>query len=239
VSPASPDDAAFERWYGPWEPLTIAEVSDLLCDFAGVWWIVGGHAVEAFTGVRRPHEDIDIALFRRDLPGLRAVLADRYHTWSVGSGLLRPLNDDHPEMHREAGQVWIREHAQAPWVADFGVLDERDGGWVWKHDPNVAWSLQDSTWLNSDGVRFARAEIVLAHKARWRQQKDDRDFAAAWPGLDEAARRWLRDTVERMYPGHPWLGRMLGPTGVTRASPDRVGGDDENGPVRRRSSGSA
>jgi hypothetical protein len=205
------DDETFERWYGPWAPLSIVAITALLRDFAGAWWIVGGHAIEAFTGVERAHEDIDVALFRRDVPALRSVLVQHYQTWSVGSGLLRPLNDDHPEMHPEAGQVWIREHALAPWVADFIVMDERDGGWVWKHDPTIAMSLQDSTWLNADGVRFARAEIVLAHKARTLQPKDDGDFAVSWPLLDEQARCWLRETVERMYPRHPWSKPMAAP----------------------------
>jgi hypothetical protein len=39
-------------------------------------------------------------LFRCDLPELRAVLAHRYQTWSVGSALPCPLNDQYPEMHR-------------------------------------------------------------------------------------------------------------------------------------------
>jgi hypothetical protein len=202
------DDEAFEDWYGPWRPLRIAEITDLLDRFHGAWWIVGGHAIEAFTGVERHHEDIDVAVFRRDVGALRSVLAGRYHLWSNSSGSLRPLSDFQPALHPKAGQIWIREHALAPWVADFILMDERDGGWVWRHDPTVVMGLEDSTWQNPDGVRFARAEIVLAHKAKWRQRNDDKDFAATWPLLDEAAQSWLRGTVERMYPSHPWLEAM-------------------------------
>jgi hypothetical protein len=107
--------------------------------------------------------------------------------------------------------VWVREHALAPWVADFNLLDERDGAWVWKHDPTVAFPVSESTWVDGGGVRFARPEIVLAHKARWRQPKDDADFDASWPLLDEAARTWLRATVERLYPDHPWSATMAAP----------------------------
>jgi hypothetical protein len=56
---------------------------------------------------------------------------------------------------------------------------------------------------------LARPEIVLAHKARWRQAKDDVDFAATWPLLDRPARSWLQGTVMAMYPGHPWLAQMI------------------------------
>ena len=37
------------------------------------WWVVGGWAIEAFTGVARRHEDIDLVIWARDLPLLRAV----------------------------------------------------------------------------------------------------------------------------------------------------------------------
>ena len=69
-------------------------------------------------------------------------------------------------------------------------------------------SVGNSTWLNTDGVRFEQPEIVLAHKARWRNPKDDEDFIVTWPRLDEPAQRWLHEQVERMYPGHDWLRTM-------------------------------
>jgi hypothetical protein len=40
----------------------------------------------------------------------------------------------------------------------------------------------------------------LAHR-----NQDQRDFGAAAPRLDPAQRRWLRDTLERVHPGHHWL----------------------------------
>ena len=83
-----------------------------------------------------------------------------------------------------------------------------NGNWVWRHDPTVTMTLADLTWMDDAGVRFARPEVVLAHKAKWRQPKDDLDFDAAWPLLDARARAWLRATVTRMYPGHGWLPRM-------------------------------
>ncbi len=211
MTSALTDDESFERWYGPWEPLTPAEVLELLAGFDAPWWIVGGHAIEAATGASRRHEDIDVAVFRRDLAALRAALPDRFQTWSAGSGLLRPLNDDHPDPHPEAGQVWVREHALAPWKVDFVLMDERDGGWVWKHDPSVSMTLEDSTWVDDAGVRFARPEIVLAHKLRSLEAKNDDDFGTVWPTLDRPARKWLRETAERLYPKHPWLNRMAAP----------------------------
>lgn len=208
-----PADDEFERRYGPWEPLPPAEVAELLRDLDGPWWIVGGHAIEAFTGVARAHEDIDVALYQRDLPALRTILGDRFHLWSAGSATLRPLDDEHPELHAESNQVWIREHALAPWKVDFVLVDERDDGWVWNHDRSTTLPFATSTWVAADGLRYARPEIVLAYKTRVLSAKNDADFGATWPRLDEAARTWLHDTVERVRPGHPWLNRMAAPDG--------------------------
>ena len=52
---------------------------------------MGGRAIEAFTGVSRPHEDIDIELLRADLAEFRAPVDSRYHLWSVSDGALTPL----------------------------------------------------------------------------------------------------------------------------------------------------
>src|ERR1044072_7985814 len=53
------DDEAFERWYGPWTPLTPAGVAAALAGCPATWWIVGGWPIDAFTG--RPRDPPDLA----------------------------------------------------------------------------------------------------------------------------------------------------------------------------------
>ena len=67
-APMDDEDREFYRWYGPWDSLTPHEVARLLTGLAAPWWIVGGWAIEAFTGRSRAHEDIDVAFFKADLP---------------------------------------------------------------------------------------------------------------------------------------------------------------------------
>ncbi|MFL5719528.1 MAG: nucleotidyltransferase domain-containing protein, partial [Chloroflexota bacterium] len=69
------DDQAFEHWYGPWDPLTPVEVGALLAGVAIPWWIVGGWAIDAFTGRPRDHHDIDVGFFRADLGAMLEHLA--------------------------------------------------------------------------------------------------------------------------------------------------------------------
>ncbi len=157
---------------------------------------------------RADHEDINVAVLRSDTARLLPILAAEYQVWANAAGALSPMLDGRVDVPAEAQQLSVRRHALSPWEVDFIVADERAGRWVWRHDPRVTMALSDVTWVDDDGVRFARAEIVLTHKAKWRTPKDDLDFNAAWPLLAEHARSWLRTTVTTMYPDHPWLPDM-------------------------------
>jgi hypothetical protein len=72
------EDHQFYRVYGPWQPYRPDEVAQLLQGFSEPWWIVGGHAIEAFAGVSREHEDVDISIFTSDFQALRAHIGDRF-----------------------------------------------------------------------------------------------------------------------------------------------------------------
>src|SRR6187402_1263329 len=75
------DDRQFYRWYGPWTPLTPPQVADLFAGVAARWWIVGGWAVDAFTGRSRDHDDIDIGFFKADLPAILDQLSPDLCVW--------------------------------------------------------------------------------------------------------------------------------------------------------------
>lgn len=205
---AHDEDAEFLRLYGPWEPLTIPEVKELFDPIGVPWWIAGGQAAEAFHETPRSHEDIDVSMFRKDLPRLRRAVTGVYDLWSAGSGALRPVNDRFPEPAPDADQVWLRAHALAPWRADVVLNRDRDGDWLSRRDPSFSAPLDEVTW-ERDGVRYLNPEIVLAFKARFMRPKDEHDFDAIVPRLAPAARAWLADYVERCEEaGHPWLPRL-------------------------------
>ncbi|TQJ09880.1 hypothetical protein [Lapillicoccus jejuensis] len=212
VAAADPRERDFLRTVGPWRPWTLAEARAELASFDGPWWVCGGVAVEAFTGVARHHEDVDVAFFTRDLPSLRAALAPRYDLWSVGSHLFRLLDDVNPTLHEQSEQVWVRAHAWSPWRADLLATADADGAWVDKREPSLVRPLEDATWVSTDGpdagVRYLRPELALAMKARLDRPKDRADLAAALPLLGDDARGWLRDAVRRRHPEHPWLARL-------------------------------
>ena len=198
------EDIDWQHLYGPWEPLSPAGVKALLAGFEAPWWIVGGYAIEAFTQVPRPHEDVDLSIFGVDVPVLRRHLQGRYHLWSQDGGTLRPINDRFPEPLNYLSQIWIREHSSAPWIIDLPMTPSVDGLWQSKRDEGHCAPLDDVTWVHSDGIRYLNPEIVLLFKAVNHRPKDDRDLAVAWPLLSERQQDWLREAVARLYPDHAW-----------------------------------
>jgi hypothetical protein len=203
-----PEDRRFLDVYGDWDPVTPAELADLMAGFGQPWWLVGGHAIEAFTGVPRFHEDIDLVVFTEHVPLLRERLGDRFHLWSNDGGTFRIIDDAHPEPLAPLSQIWMREDARSPWRIDCILNGSVDGRWQSKHDPAHVAGLDEVTWVHTDGIRYMRPEVTLFFKAKQARTKDTVDLANAWPLMTPAQRTWLRDRVRRHFPEHPWLRHM-------------------------------
>ena len=163
------EEREFQRLWGPWDDLTPALAKELLEGFSRPWWISGGWAIEAFTRVARPHKDVDVTIFRRDVRELRRHFHGRYDLWSAGSATLRPLDDAHP-LPRWSGQVWVRAHALAPWLLDV-VLNPGGPRWMFKRDRSITFPLEEATWIAADGVRYLRpsssSRTSSAEPGRW------------------------------------------------------------------------
>ena len=206
----TPEDRAFTDVYGDWDPLTPGELREYMEGFPAPWWVVGGHAVEAFTGVRRVHEDIDLVIFSDDVPALRAQFAGVFHLWSNHGGTFRIIDDDHPEPLHPLSQVWMRVDARSPWRVDCPMNPRKDGRWVSKRDEEFVADLEEVTWVADDGVRYLNPEVVLHFKAMHARVKDEIDRDNVLPLLDEDRRAWLRQAIRRTYGDHAWQAALDG-----------------------------
>lgn len=202
---------AFNELYGAWSTRTPADVADLFDGYPGLWWMAGGWALEAFTGVSRPHDDIDPCVLRADLPALRRHLAGRLHLWTATSGALAPLlPDDDPDGPAErvlpagCGQVWTRRSARDLWDYDVLLAPGTTDEWVYKRDASIRLPMRDALW-HRDEIAYLQPEIQLLYKAAGLRPKDQADFTATLPHLDERRRSWLRDALRATLPEHPWL----------------------------------
>jgi hypothetical protein len=198
-------------YYGAWAGRTPAEAARVFEDYPATWWVAGGWAIEAFTGVSRRHEDTDVSVLRCDLPALRRHLAGRLHVWAAASGSLTPLfPDQEPDgsadevLPRDCGQVWVRPGPALPWEYDIVLSAGTAEEWVYRRDPTVRMPMSDALW-ERDGIRYFQPEIQLLFKAPGLRPKDQADFDATLPHLDARRRRWLRDALAATALGHPWI----------------------------------
>ena len=162
-----------------WEALRPEDAVELLGSFDAPWWVAGGWALDLFAGRdRRPHDDLDVMLLRRDEERLRAALPD----W---------------EFHAAgAGSLWSRPRRAERWHLEF-VLDDADGDtWRYRRDARVVRPLGS---LGAQRGPLA-PEVVLLHKATDDGTKARSDFADVVPLLAPEPRAWLRAAVELAHP---------------------------------------
>ena len=191
----------WQRIYGRFEPLTPLQLKRLMSGFPRPWWIVGGYAIEAFTGIPREHEDIDMCIYVEDVPSFRTHLEPRYHLWSNAGGTFRFLDEAHPEPLEPLSQIWVREDASSPWIVDCILNPQVDGRWQNKRDRAHIAPLDEVTWVAADGLRYLSPEIALFFKAGSDRDTQRWDWDVAYPLLAPVQREWLDRTLERRNRG--------------------------------------
>jgi hypothetical protein len=197
-------DEEFYRWYGDWASVTPRAVAEILEDVGVRWWVVGGWAVDAYTGEAREHEDIDVAFFRADLPVVLAHLSRELNVWSNLSGTLRPLREP-DDLLDGARQLWVRRDAQSPWLLDLAMTAHDGDTWISPRDERVRLPFEEATFVAADGIRYLSPELVLFMKARVARPKDDADLDRIVPYLAPRARERLQQWLELVHPRHRWL----------------------------------
>ena len=185
----------------------VTEVAAFLADFPRLWFISGGWAIDLFLNrVTRDHEDIDVAIFRRDQRDLRTFLADwtlekvaerRREPWREEESLNLPVHEIHA---RRAGET--------PGEIEFLLNEAADDHWVFRRDPRIRRPISKSAMRTASGIPFLAPVIVLLYKAKDPTAKDEADFERVRPHLGFTRRLWLRGALKTCHPGHPWLARL-------------------------------
>lgn len=171
------------------------------------WWIAGGYALDLALGrTTRAHADLDVAILRRDQHAFRTLLAGWDVHVGAGEGVLAgPWTGDAPV---DKPALWCRERSDLPWAFELLLARAEGAEWVFRHDPRTRLPLARIGARTMQGIPYLVPELVLLHKARRLEARDEADFEQALPRLGEDARAWLAEAIRRIEPAHAWLPRL-------------------------------
>ena len=188
-----------------WSAWSPAEVADRLAAVNARWCVAGGWALDLFVGEKtREHEDLEVAVPADDFPAVRSALAG-FDLYVVGSGHRWPLDSMAFSVFH---QTWVWEPAARAYRLDV-FREPHDGdAWIARRDESIRMPYRELIEHTSDGIPYARPEVVLLFKAKHAREKDDGDLAAALPHLDARRRRWLADALALVHPGHRWIAEV-------------------------------
>ena len=193
---------------GRHSPLSIPQLSELMLGARFQWCVAGGLAIDLALGrVTRQHDDLDIAVFRKDERMVRGWLAD-WELWragSTGSGLDRLKIED--ELPRDVHGIWCRRPLSASWSLEILVEESKDQDWVYRRNHLVTLPL-DEVIHNVEGVQVMALEAVLLYKAKSPRERDWADFNGALPMLSAQRRKWLKAALSKAHPASPWLAEL-------------------------------
>ena len=185
-----------------WEPVRSAELPALLAGLEAPWWVAGGWALDLFLGREtRRHEDLDVAMLRRDQLALHRHLRGWDLRYATPEHTLEPWDASY--LRLPVHGIWARRSAgvAVPWTCEFLLNEERDGYWVYHRNETVTRALKEIGGLR-DGVPFLRPEIVRLYKSTEDSPKSATDFEVILPSLEADARSWLSEALAACDPRH-------------------------------------
>ena len=189
-----------------WRPLSVEELRRTLAHLKCDWAIAGGWAIDLFLDREtRRHDDIDIIIKRDDQFLLQKALKD-WELWVADPpGTLRPWKKGE-YIGQGLQDIWCRRSTNDPWQIQVMLYDVQDGQWVFKRNANIRCELGATIVNSRAGIRILAPEIQLLYKSKLLRDKDQADFEAALPALNESQKKWLREALITVYQGqHEWI----------------------------------
>lgn len=144
-----------------WRPLRVEMLKAELAGFDD-WVLCGGHSVARITGRdERAHGDVDIGVFRSQLPaclhalGRERVWLCRDHAHHAWDG-----NDVPLDVH----DIWISDRERRFWVLQVMVFDDAGDEVIYRRDRRIRWPKTCHA-IEIDGVRVLNPLVTFLFKA--------------------------------------------------------------------------
>jgi len=185
----------------------LRETGELMRAYPRPWWIAGGWAIDLYLGHQsRPHQDVDIAVLRRDQHVLRRHLQFWHFTkmvngvsaaWPDLERLELPLH----EIHAENGAQRL----------EFLLNEAAGDNWLYRRNSAISAPVKRITRRSANGIPYLGPEVVLLYKAKSPRVRDRADFGNVLPKLEPDAKGWLVNALQICHPAHEWLGDLCAP----------------------------
>lgn len=194
--------AVVDPVWRPWRP---QEAARRLSAVMAPWYVAGGWALEEYRGGQsREHGDLEIGVPAGRFGEIRAALA-ALDMEVIGDGMSWPIDSPAFSTHH---QTWVSDPATGSYLLDV-FREPHDGDiWICRRDDAIRLPFRQIMSHSQDGVPYMAPQIVLLFKAKHGQPKDEADFAGVVPLLTPEARGWLSGALQRVHPGHAWIGRL-------------------------------
>ena len=180
------------------------EAAHWLSSITVPWWIAGGWALDLFLGTAtRPHQDLDVGLFRRDVLEVLAALP-AWEFFEAKNGALTRLGVGETPA-QDVHSLWGRPLGTDLWKLELMLDESEDDMWVFRRQPTIRRALSTIVRRNSEDIPYLVPEIQLLYKAKCPRDRDQADFTRIAPCLDSSSRAWLCSALICLDPGHEWL----------------------------------
>jgi hypothetical protein len=183
------------------------KIAALMQNFQSDWFIAGGWAIDLYLGeISRPHDDIEIAVFRRDQIALQNYLNDWF---------LQKINHSEPSIWNRNEFLELPVHEIHCFYENgdpqnFEVLlnESNAENWIYRRNKRVTKLLTKLCLTTDSGIKFLRSEIVLLYKSKNPRAKDEQDFESVVKRLDVEGKKWLSNALEICDSKHHWLQKL-------------------------------
>jgi Aminoglycoside-2''-adenylyltransferase len=205
-------------------PEPVARLRDVMSGYPRDWSLCGGWAVDAWLGrLTREHGDVDLSVFVEDQEALFEHLRDWQllahdpvfdetapgHNAEWWDGLRRLEHPSHiharpPESSGPMPEGGIAREEDGFWL-DIQIDDRSGNDWIIKREPRVCMPMPGGVRQSIWGVPVPVPEVLLFLKAAQPRRRDERDFLALLPQLNDEQRDWLSDALAKAFPDHHWI----------------------------------
>jgi hypothetical protein len=185
-------------------PLAVAA---LMRDFEKRWCVAGGWAIDLFLGREtRPHDDIEIAVWRSDQLELQKYLAG----WTLKTAANGEL-----KAWRKNGFLNLPVHAvhcfnsqTTPHFLEVLLNENEDNSWTYRRNQTISRASSKAILKSDLGIEFFAPEIVLLYKSKNPRRKDEQDFQETINFLENESKIWLRNALLISDSKHRWLDKF-------------------------------